>query len=195
MNQGAFSSLFETAIKSHREAVDSLALQCGPELERIAEIWQTALASGGRILFAGNGGSAADAQHLAAELVVRLRVNRHALPGLALTTDTSVLTACANDFGFEDVFARQVEAFGQAGDVLVAISTSGKSPNVVKAARTARKAGLKVIVFCGTSPGPLGELADAILAVPSSVTAHVQECHLLCGHALCEWVERNCSCH
>ena len=191
MSDEPFSRLFQDTLNLHRKVLDALVLQCGNELEHIAKIWTDSLAAGGRILFAGNGGSAADAQHLAAELVVRFRVNRRALPGLALTTDASVLTACSNDFGFEDIFARQVEALGQPGDVLVAISTSGKSPNVVKAAAAARKEGLKVTVFCGRDPGPLAEFANAMLAVPSDVTAHIQECHMLCGHTLCEWVERH----
>lgn len=194
MSKELFSSLFQVALDSHRKVLNALVSQCGPGLEQIAEIWVDTLAAGGRILFAGNGGSAADAQHLAAELVVRFRINRRALSGLALTTDTSVLTACANDFGFEDVFTRQVEAFGRSGDVLVAISTSGKSRNIVKAAKTARQIGLKVTVFCGRNSGPLGEFADAVLAVPSDVTAHIQECHIICGHILCEWVERNFLC-
>ncbi len=190
----SFHSLFQTAVQLHRESLEALVSQCSSELERIAEIWRESLTAGGRILFAGNGGSAADAQHLAAELVVRFRVNRRALPGLALSTDTSILTACSNDFGFEEVFARQVEAFGHPGDVLVAISTSGKSPNVLKAAQVAYQRGLKVTVFCGKNPDSFRECADAILAVPSEVTAHVQECHMICGHTLCEWIERNCPC-
>ncbi|PWU09514.1 MAG: phosphoheptose isomerase [Verrucomicrobia bacterium] len=197
MNKGSFSSLLQNAIASHRQAIDALADTLGgsdSQLERIANIWNDSLVAGGRIIFVGNGGSAADAQHLAAELVVRFRKNRPALPGLALTTDTSVLTACANDLGFEKVFARQIEAFGRSGDVLVAISTSGKSPNILKAAQTAREMKLKVIVFCGRAAGPLQQFADAILAVPSEITAHIQECHMICGHALCEWVEQNCPC-
>jgi len=197
MSKESFSSLLQTAITLHRETLDALVdtlVQNNSELERIANIWNTSLAAGGRILFAGNGGSAADAQHLAAELVVRFRKNRRAMAGLALTTDTSVLTACANDLGFDEVFARQVEAFGQPGDVLVAISTSGKSSNVFRAAQAAQERGLKVIVFCGRDPGSLKQFADATLAVPSDITAHVQECHMICGHVFCDWVERNCPC-
>jgi D-sedoheptulose 7-phosphate isomerase len=194
MSKESFSSLFKVTLDLHRQALDGLMSQCGSELERIAEIWRQSLSAGGRIFFAGNGGSAADAQHLAAELVVRFRVNRQALPGLALTTDTSILTACSNDFGFEEIFSRQVEAFGHSGDVLVAISTSGKSSNILKAAKEAHRAGLKVVIFCGRDPSLLAQYADAILAVPSDVTAHVQECHMICGHILCEWIERNYPC-
>jgi len=167
-----------------------LVRDCSAQLEQIAEIWVESLTSGKRILFAGNGGSAADAQHLAAELMVRFLADRQALPGLALTTDTSVLTACSNDLGFENVFARQVEAIGQSGDVLVAISTSGESRNMIKAAKVARLKGLKVTVFCGKQSCRLAEFADVVLAAPSNKTSFIQECHMICGHILCEWIER-----
>jgi D-sedoheptulose 7-phosphate isomerase len=137
----------------------------------------------------GNGGSAADAQHLAAELVCRFAFNRRALPALALTTDTSALTAIANDLGFDRVFARQVEALARSGDMLVAISTSGRSANVIEAAREARSAGCKVVALTGADGGPLAELADLLLAAPSTTVARIQEVHAIIVHILAESVE------
>lgn len=147
------------------------------------------LEAGGKVLFCGNGGSAADAQHLAAELVVRFRRERRGLPGIALTVDSSVLTAGGNDYGFERVFARQVEALGAAGDVLVGYSTSGNSGNVLLAMETARAMGLVTVGLTGGDGGRLPALCDLCLKVPSSVTARIQECHLLAGHMMCEMVD------
>jgi D-sedoheptulose 7-phosphate isomerase len=155
----------------------------------IAERYAQALRDGGTLFFAGNGGSAADAQHLATEYVVRYQSNRPALRAVALTTDTSLLTACANDMGFEEVFARQVDALGRAGDVLVLHSTSGESPNVVRAAQTARARGLTVVAFLGKSGGPLRELADLAIVVPADDTPRIQELHLALEHLICELVE------
>ncbi|HKA91992.1 MAG TPA: SIS domain-containing protein [Haliangiales bacterium] len=150
-----------------------------------------ALAGGGKLLVCGNGGSAADAQHIAAELVGRFSgAVRPALAAMALTTDTSALTAIANDLGYDHVFARQVEALGRPGDVLLAISTSGRSPNVLAAARAARARGVKVIGLCGRAAGPLGDLADLTLCVPGGSTARIQELHITVGHILCDLVER-----
>lgn len=190
MNETSFPHLFKKNVSLHQLVLSALVRDCSAQLEQIAEIWVESLTSGKRILFAGNGGSAADAQHLAAELMVRFLADRQALPGLALTTDTSVLTACSNDLGFENVFARQVEAIGQSGDVLVAISTSGESRNMIKAAKVARLKGLKVTVFCGKQSCRLAEFADVVLAAPSNKTSFIQECHMICGHILCEWIER-----
>ena len=150
----------------------------------------TALRTGRKVLACGNGGSAADAQHLVAELVGRFAGERRAWPAIALTTDTSVLTAVANDYGFERVFARQVEAHGQAGDVLVAISTSGASPNVLRAVETARARGLITVGLTGRDGGELGRLADVHLHVPSSSTPRIQEAHTTLLHVLCELLER-----
>ena len=135
------------------------------------------------------GGSAADAQHLAAELVVRYRANRRALPSIALTTDTSILTAHSNDYGFETVFARQVEALAQPGDVVVGISTSGTSKNVVAGLRAAREKGCVVVSFTAQNGADCAALAHHAYCVPTPVTAFAQECHLLAGHVLCEYVE------
>ncbi len=148
------------------------------------------LGAGGKVLLCGNGGSAADAQHLAAELVGRFVRNRRALPAIALTTDSSILTAVGNDFGYETVFARQVEALGRPGDVLFAISTSGSSPNVVAAMEQARQQGMHVIGMTGGDGGRLAEGCEPCLVVPSSDTARVQEMHILLGHAICQLVEQ-----
>jgi D-sedoheptulose 7-phosphate isomerase len=148
------------------------------------------LTAGGKILFCGNGGSASDSQHLAAEMVGRFRLNRRGLAAVALTTDTSILTAVSNDFAFDEAFRRQVEALGRKGDLLVALSTSGRSPAVVKAAEEARRAGMKVLALTGEDPGPLGAAADAVIRVPSADTARVQESHIAAGHLICDLVER-----
>ncbi|MGB8601880.1 MAG: SIS domain-containing protein, partial [Rhizomicrobium sp.] len=140
-------------------------------------------------LFFGNGGSAADAQHLATELVVRYRKNRPSLAAIALTTDTSALTAIGNDYGFEDLFSRQVEGLGRKGDVAIGISTSGNSPNVLKALKLARDMGLVTVGFGGGTGGKLPDVCDISLIVPSPVTARIQECHILIGHMLCGAVE------
>ena len=146
--------------------------------------------SGGKILTCGNGGSAADSQHIAAELVVRFALNRRGLPAVALTTDTSILTAGSNDLGFEDVFRRQVEALGRKGDLLIAISTSGRSPNVIKAAEQAKAQGLEVIGLTGAAEGPMDRVADLVLHVPSADTARIQESHIAIGHLICDLVEK-----
>jgi len=149
-----------------------------------------ALRGGGKVLLFGNGGSAADAQHLAAELVGRFQRERGPLPAIALTTDTSVLTAVANDYGFEKVFSRQIEAMLEPGDVVVAVSTSGRSPNVIEAALAARERGGKVIALCGRGGGTLAEVADVAIVVPSESTPRIQEAHIAIGHILCLLVER-----
>lgn len=159
------------------------------QLQRAAETCIESLRAGGRILFMGNGGSAADAQHLAAELVSRFAYDRPGLPGLALTTDTSILTAVSNDYGYEDVFKRQVEAHGRRGDVLVALSTSGKSPNVLEGLRAARPLGVTTIALTGAGGADLPSLSDICLCVPSMSTARIQECHILFGHILCGLIE------
>jgi len=149
-----------------------------------------ALRAGGKLLVCGNGGSAADAQHIAAELTGRFSASsRPGLAAIALTTDSSALTAIANDFGYEHVFARQVEALGRQGDVLLAISTSGRSPNVVEAAKRARAQGLAVIALSGPSPGLLEPHADVVLCAPGRTTDRIQELHITVGHILCSLIE------
>ena len=159
-------------------------------LARAVEAVDQALANGQAVLVFGNGGSAADAQHFAAEFVGRFARQRRAVPALALTTDTSALTAIGNDYGFEQVFARQVEAYGAPGDIALGITTSGGSPNVIAGLETAAARGLTTIALTGGDGGPAGRLADIHLHVPHAVTARVQEMHGLLLHVICELVER-----
>jgi len=166
-----------------------VAAEHGETIAAIADRYALALRAGGTLFFAGNGGSAADAQHLATEYVVRYQSMRPALRAVALTTDTSLLTACANDMGFDEVFARQVEALGRPGDVLSLHSTSGESPNVLRAAQAAKARGVTVIAFLGKSGGPLKAMADVALVVPSIDTARIQEVHLAVEHVICSIVE------
>jgi D-sedoheptulose 7-phosphate isomerase len=183
------ASLFETALSSHTRTFASLGtLQ--PHLIAAARTAADAVRNGNRILFCGNGGSAADAQHLAAELVGRLVRDRRALPGLALSTDSSALTCIGNDFGFDEVFARQVEGLGRAGDVLIAISTSGNSPNVVRAVDVAKPMGIYTVGFLGRDGGKLAPLVDLPLVVPSDETARIQEAHIFLGHVMCALIEK-----
>lgn len=159
------------------------------QIERIAAAIKQALANGNKVLFCGNGGSAADSQHLAAEFVGRFQKERQGLPAIALTVDTSILTAVGNDYGFDRVFARQVEALGQAGDVLVGISTSGNSPNVVQTIELAQAKGMYCVGMTAAGGGKMKQICDECIAVPAQVTARAQEMHILIGHILCELVD------
>ena len=161
----------------------------GPELERAAEMVRETVARGGTLFFCGNGGSAADAQHMATEYVVRYTRNRRAYPAIALTTDTSLLTAAGNDLGFEQIFARQVEALARPGDLLVIHSTSGNSPNVLLAAAAARAKGVAVLAFSARDGGALREAADHSVIVPTARTDRAQEVHLCVEHVICDIVE------
>jgi len=158
-------------------------------LERMSQIFAATLARGRTVFFCGNGGSAAEAQHLATELVVRFVRDRGALPAMALGTDVAMLTAAGNDLGFDRVFARQIEALGRRGDLLVAMTTSGRSPNILEAVRAARARGLQVIGMTGEAGKAFARRCDAALIVPSRNTARIQEVHLLVGHILCERAE------
>lgn len=159
------------------------------DVERAAELLWTALSSGGKVVWCGNGGSAVDAQHLSAELVGRYALDRPGLASITLTSDIAVVTALANDFGYDHVFARQVEALCRPPDVLVILTTSGRSPNVVRAAEAAHAQGVRVLAFTGDAPSPLHDLADVVLRVPSLRTPQIQEAQKSIGHALCEWLE------
>ena len=159
------------------------------DIQRAAEIIVGALKAGGKLLVFGNGGSAADAQHIAGELVNRFLQQRRALPAIALTTDGGVLTCIANDTGFENIFVRQIEALGQKGDVCLAITTSGNSPNVIAACNQARLQGIKVVGLLGRDGGQVAPLCDLALIVESNDTQRIQETHNLVGHILCELVE------
>ena len=181
----------DSYLKGSAEVAASLGERPGvAAVQRAAELVADALAGGGQVLFCGNGGSAADAQHLAAELVGRLQLERPAYRAVALTTDTSVLTAVGNDYGYAEVFARQVAGLGRPGDVLVAISTSGRSENVLRAAATARAMGMTVVALLGPAASPLDEDAEVALHVDGDVAGLVQQGHITIGHALCGWVER-----
>jgi D-sedoheptulose 7-phosphate isomerase len=179
---------FEDAIASHLQTVELFRDQ-RKVVEQIGTIMLRSLRNGGKILWCGNGGSAADAQHLAAEIVGRFKRNRKGMASIALTTDTSILTAVANDFGYDCVFQRQVEALCAPGDVLVAISTSGNSRSVCAAVEAAQSIGAGTIGFTGAKGGALASLADVTLCVASDETARIQEVHILCGHILCDWIE------
>jgi phosphoheptose isomerase len=172
------------AVKQH--AADTLAEPAAEVARRIA----AALRAGHMMLICGNGGSAADAQHFAGEMVGRFKLpQRAALPVLALTTDTSVLTCVANDFSYEEVFSRQVEAFAKPGDVVLGLSTSGRSPNVRRALEVGRARGAVTVALVGGDGGPIGALVDLVLVVPSADTTRIQECHLTLIHAICELIE------
>lgn len=180
--------------REHLRTTAAVAAQIAAEsadtVAEMAEALTSCLRAGGKVLLCGNGGSAAEAQHLAAELVGRYLRERQPLPAIALTTDTSALTAIANDYRFEDVFRRQVDALAVTGDVLIALSTSGTSADVVVAAQAARAKGVIVLAFTGQSGGELVKHADLTLQVPSVTTPIVQEIHLAIGHVLCDLVER-----
>jgi D-sedoheptulose 7-phosphate isomerase len=159
----------------------------------IAQAVEKSLRAGGKLMLAGNGGSAADAQHIAGEFLSRFRFDRHPLPAIALTTDSSVLTAVGNDYGYEQLFERQLRGLGRRGDVFIAISTSGKSPNVLAALRAAREIGVTTVGFTGTAPGAAAmlPLCHHVLAAPSDDTPLIQQIHITAAHAICEIVERN----
>ncbi|MGP8199848.1 MAG: D-sedoheptulose 7-phosphate isomerase [Limisphaerales bacterium] len=172
-----------------------VASDCGPAIVEAAALVAGCLRSGGKILLCGNGGSAADAQHLAAEFVGRFILDRPALPAVALTTDSSILTAVGNDYGFEQIFSRQIQALGRPGDVAIGISTSGHSPNIIAAMREARNKGLKSIGLAGKDGGALAKHVDVPIIIASQNTARIQECHITVGHLICELVEKDLSPH
>jgi len=182
--------LVKSTLEEHRQVVEKMAALEG-EIASAAELCGNALAQGQRIYLCGNGGSAADAQHIAAELIGRFVHDRRALPAIALTTDTSALTAIGNDYGYDEVFSRQVEGLCREGDVLIAISTSGNSDNVLNAVDAAHRAGASVIGLSGKSGGALDAKCDVSLVVPSDVTARIQEMHIVIGHLICALVEEH----
>lgn len=159
-------------------------------IETVAQWILDSYRNGGKVLIAGNGGSAGDAQHISAEFVSRFFYDRPGLPAIALTTDTSALTAIGNDYGYERLFSRQVQALGQPGDIFLGISTSGNSPNILEAVEQATKSGLRSVGLCGRS-GKLSSMVDLALCAPSTSTPHVQECHIVIGHIICAIVERS----
>jgi D-sedoheptulose 7-phosphate isomerase len=184
------SGIFRETIASHLAVIQALE-QERPVLERVASRMSRAVLDGNKILWCGNGGSAADAQHLAAELVGRFKCERRGLPSIALSTNTSILTAIGNDYGYEQVFRRQVEALCVRGDVLVGISTSGNSQNVCLALEAAKAAGAFTVAFVGQGGGAMATIADQVLKIPSRETPRIQEGHILCGHMLCDYIEQS----
>ena len=180
----------EKSIDAHIEVITSIRPMT-PAIEALGHKLTESIQKGHKVLFVGNGGSAADAQHLAAEIVGRFEKDRSGLAAIALTTDSSTLTSIANDYGFDSIFSRQVEALGHEGDVLVAISTSGNSPNILKAVEAAKVKGLITIGLLGKTGGKVKEQVDHSLVIPSDNTARIQEAHILIGHILCQLVEES----
>ena len=180
---------FECSFAAHRELIGPTEQACREPLMRLAALAAAALTAKGCIFLFGNGGSAADAQHMAAEFTIRFIKDRKALAAIALTTDSSALTACGNDLGFDRVFSRQLEALGRPGDVAIGFSTSGNSPNVIAALEVAKAQGLTAAAFTGYEGGKLGRIAHPLIAVPTRETARIQEMHILLGHIFCAEVE------
>ena len=183
------TQLLTNSLREHLQTFESLLDSKLTDIEQSGRLICDALKAGRKILLCGNGGSAADAQHIAAELIGRYEKSRRSYPAIALTTDTSTLTALSNDFGFEEVFARQVAGLAEAGDVLIALSTSGKSPNVLKAVEKARELNCQTIALTGAGAEPLASACDISVAVSSQRTSRIQEAHITIGHLWCEMVD------
>ena len=183
------TTLLQRSLEEHLEAVQAILKSQLGEIERAGALLRDTLNQGSKVLLCGNGGSAADAQHIAAELVGRYERQRRAWPAIALTTDTSALTALSNDFGYEEVFARQIEALAGANDVLLALSTSGTSANILKAVKKARDLECKTIALTGAGGEPLASLCDLAVVVPATRTSRIQECHITIGHLWCELID------
>jgi len=181
--------LINSSLREGAELRTVVARDCSTAIFEAACLITACFGSGGKLLFFGNGGSAADAQHLAAEFVGRFVRERAGLPAIALTTDSSILTAVGNDYGFDQIFARQVQALGRPGDVAIAISTSGNSPNIIEGVKAARKGYLKTIGLSGKDGGLLATEADVVITIASTSTARIQECHITIGHLFCELTE------
>ncbi|MDO8521816.1 MAG: SIS domain-containing protein [bacterium] len=181
--------IIREAFGRHTKAVDESMRHILPDVEQGAALIMHALRRGKKVLVCGNGGSAADSQHFAAELVGRYKAERRGLPAIALTVDTSALTAIGNDYGFENIFKRQIEALGAAGDVLVAFSTGGKSKNILAAVAQARKQKLSIIILTGANGTRFAKTADTAIVVPTTETARIQEVHELVYHAWCEYID------
>lgn len=181
-------NLFNRVLREHIETITRLA-NIENQIHEASKIIIKTLTSGGKILLCGNGGSAADAQHIAAELMVRYKADRAPIPAIALTTDTSIITAHSNDYEFETVFSRQVMALANSGDCLIAISTSGNSKNIIKAAISAKEKKCSLVSLSGESGGKIKEISDVCICVPSNTTARIQESHILIGHYLCEVID------
>ena len=182
-------SLVRENFSEHLEVIQKVAAECSAEIAVIGQLMVDVLAQGGTIYWCGNGGSAADSQHLAAELVGRFKGDRRALRSAALSTDSSVLTCVANDYSYDSIFSRQIEALGRFGDLLVGISTSGNSGNVLKAFEAAKQLGLHTVGLLGKDGGKAKGMADHAVVIPSNATARIQESHILIGHTFCDLIE------
>ncbi|ACM21826.1 D-sedoheptulose-7-phosphate isomerase [Geotalea daltonii FRC-32] len=180
----------KSQIHSHQKVMESIGQELSPKIAAVVELLADALGNGKKLLVMGNGGSAADAQHLVAELVGRFKMERRGLPAIALTTDTSILTAIGNDYGFENIFSRQIEALARPGDVVVGISTSGTSKNVYKALLVADELGCRTIGLLGRDGGTIAEIVDVPITVPCDDTPRVQEGHITIIHILCDLLEK-----
>jgi D-sedoheptulose 7-phosphate isomerase len=185
IDEAQIDKLLEQEFELHKSVVEASARTIRRDFGQALMLMEQSLRQGGKLLLFGNGGSAADAQHIAAELVIRYKSNRKAIAAIALTTDTSTLTACGNDLGFDALFERQIEALGRRGDVAIGISTSGKSPNVLRGLKQARHDGLKTVGLTGGTGGEMAAVCDSMITVPSPVTARIQEMHITIGHMLC----------
>jgi D-sedoheptulose 7-phosphate isomerase len=183
------AELWHKEMDEHRQTVEATARSAQQAFCGAMCLLADSARSGGKILLFGNGGSAADAQHISAELVVRYKNDRPPIAAIALTTDTSTLTACANDLGYESIFERQIEAIGRKGDVAFAISTSGRSINVLRGLRKARIMGLRTVGLSGGIAGDMREVCDSLIVVPSSITSRIQEMHITIGHMICKALE------
>jgi len=184
------NAFYETEFDQHRDALDATRNALAEPFARLVGVSAGAIRSGGKLMFFGNGGSAADCQHIATELAARYVTDRPPIAALALTTDTSMLTATANDWSYDDVFSRQVEALGHPGDAVIAISTSGNSENVLRGLRAAREMGIATTGLSGKGGGGMVDLCHPLLLVPSDITSRIQEMHIILGHMLCGALER-----
>ena len=191
MNANEIESFFAAELDEHAAVLAATRAELGGDFGRLVEVCRQSLTNGGKLLFFGNGGSAADAQHLATEFTVRYRQDRAPMAALALATDGSALTAAGNDMGFEEVFARQLQALGRPGDVAIGLSTSGRSPNVLRGLERAKGMGMVPAALSGADGGDLVGLADPLLRVPSKTTARIQEMHVTLGQMLCGALEKS----
>ena len=186
-------SFFDTELSEHEVVLRAMRKSLAKPFMELCDVAAKTLKNNNKIMFMGNGGSAADAQHLAAELVVRYKMEREPLAAIALTTDSSTLTASSNDFGYDRVFEIQLRALGKKGDLLIGITTSGESPNILRAVNTANKIGITAAALVGNDGGKLVGVANPLLIVPSAVTARIQEMHIVLGHIMCDILEQQCS--
>ncbi len=191
ISRDSIRSVIDNQLLESAQIKEKLRVECSENIAAVIELLIETVARGGKILLCGNGGSAADAQHIEAELVARLKKERRAIPAIALTTNSSTLTALANDYDFSRIFVRQVEAFGATDDVLIGISTSGNSQNIIAALKYAAQKGLKTVALTGGDGGAMTAIADLSVVVPSKNTQRIQECHIAIAHIICDMLEES----